>query len=97
MTMTTSRALKAPTLHLNGSSQEALLTVYRDAEVAAKAMIDAVAATCPHARDYMTEPDDLAYSHAMAEHRSRLRAAEDLLAQFTHLKVAVMRQKAGTR
>lgn len=59
-----------PTIHLNGTSREALHEGYIAAGQAVRQAILALAEAAPHERDYYPQGDD-AYKRAMAEHNAR--------------------------
>lgn len=70
--MTTSPEITLPTIHLNGTSREALVDMY---EAAVRALYDAAEAldmSAPNGRDYYTHATADALSKASAEHRSRV-------------------------
>ncbi len=62
--------MRAPMVHLNGTSQQSLLDAYEDAATAVSRAIDALAATAPNGRDYYPLGDN-ALREALAEHRAR--------------------------
>lgn len=61
-----------PTVHLNGTSREALVAQLRQAGTALLAARHALENAAPHGRDYYPQGDE-AIVQATAEHRSRLR------------------------
>ena len=62
---------KIPTVHLNGTGRDELLTQVREAHTAICDAIDALYVAAPHGRDYYTQGDD-AYPAARTEHLARL-------------------------
>jgi len=69
--------LTKPTLHLNGTSARELADKYADAMRAIETAKDAIAETCPNARDYYPQSPE-ANTKARAEHCRRLEALETL-------------------
>jgi hypothetical protein len=61
-----------PTIHSNGTSRDALLTLTCDAGRAVRLAMEAVAAAAPNARDYYPQGPD-AITQAMAAQDERLR------------------------
>lgn len=62
--------LKHPTVHLNGTSREALLDSYEQAGRAIDAALLALSDASPNARDYYPQGDG-AFQTAVAQHRAR--------------------------
>jgi hypothetical protein len=73
---TTAPAFPLPSVHLNGTSREALQTGYEDAHRATSAAIQAFADNGFNARDYYTQGPN-AYSDARAERDKHLKALYD--------------------
>lgn len=77
-----------PTIHLNGSSPEALLDQNMAAGRAIQAALTALQAAAPNARDYYPQGGD-AYATELREHTDRVAALhrinEDLLTLCDHL------------
>ena len=67
--------IEAPTIHLNGSSEQRLLDALVAATVALRAAEDAVAETAPHGRDYYVQQDGR-FEEAQRQHRARMVALE---------------------
>jgi len=80
-----------PTIHLNGSSPEHMLTDLMAAMDAVHTAIDTFARTAPHGRDYYPQ-GDLAFPQARAEYEKHLKALwlvrEYLTAVGTHIAMA---------
>jgi len=95
MTSQTTKTAKAmgrivkPTIHLNGTSRESLVTGYRNAYDAIDAAIDMVAKTAPHGRDYYVQSDN-AVIVAIAQHQSRLQTLEGLRKELETIILAIM-------
>lgn len=64
--------LAAPTLHLNGSSADALMDPIRDAASAINDSMEKLLACAPHGRDYYVQQDPKALENATAQHVGRL-------------------------
>lgn len=63
--------MKTPTIHLNGTSADALLSQYAAAYKAVDDALNALAQSAPHGRDYYVQEQN-AYEEAREEHRERL-------------------------
>lgn len=78
-----------PTVHLNGTSKEALLEAIEQAHSALLAAQQKLAETGPNARDYYVQPDPRAFYKAQDEHSARMQKLVDvqreLEAQAEHL------------
>ena len=77
-------ALTKPTIHLNGTSREALLEQYRDACDAVRTAMKAVADASPHGRDYYPQGKE-AINKAIDEHVDRLRRLEGVLSELVQI------------
>lgn len=77
-----------PTIHLNGTSRDALLTQVLDAAHAVTAAINAVAAAVPNGRDYYPQ-GPTALSLAMQEHGNRLWLLVNVLDQLQAIAEAI--------
>jgi len=69
---------------LNGTSQEHLLDQVTAAATALRAALEKMQDAAPNARDYYPQGDG-AYQQAEAEHRSRVRRVQEVLAEYERL------------
>lgn len=83
--------LTIPTVHLNGTSSESLLSGYIEAIRAVKAAIQAVTDAAPHGRDYYVQ-SDAAYTLARDEHVSRMTKLLTVVDDLEALALAVSKQ-----
>lgn len=83
-----------PTVHLNGTSREALVNGYVEALHAVRLATDAVAATYPNGRDYYLQGNG-AINKAMDQHAARLEALKQVYAELEELCFAA--QEGGVR
>jgi len=81
--------MTTPTIHLNGTSREALEAAYRKAYDALYPAMDALRETAPNARDYYPQGPE-AVEAAQDEHIERMRKIEDVYREITALIVSVM-------
>ena len=65
--------MMAPTIHINGTSQEALSRQLEKVYVACTELIDALSEARPHGRDYYPQGDS-ALTQATKEHQARIDA-----------------------
>lgn len=75
--------LAVPTIHLNGTSKEALL---KDLTHAGQAIVQAISAlqvAAPHGRDYPQGPD--AFRAANDEHIARIQKLQDVLSELAYI------------
>jgi hypothetical protein len=72
-----------PTVHLNGTSREALLEGYIDCVNAVRHAIEVVQRNRPNARDYYMHEG--AFDAAATEHDCRLKKMEDVLAELREI------------
>ena len=70
-----------PTIHLNGTSKDALLDGYIDAREAIRAAIDKLCETAPNGRDYYPQGDG-AFEKARDEHIARLKRLHDVATEL---------------
>jgi hypothetical protein len=70
-----------PTVHLNGTSKEALLDGYCDALTALHGAVSKVQAAGPNGRDYYPQGDK-AIQTAMAEHEARLTKLREIITEI---------------
>lgn len=78
----TTNELMIPTVHLNGTSKDALVeqlcaAIYSVHEAGRK-----LAAACPNGRDYYTQ-DGNAIGKALAQHEARMTKLRDVAAELT--------------
>lgn len=75
-------SILAPTVHLNGTSKEALIDQIKDAYGAIETAIDALCAAAPNARDYYPQGPD-AFSAARAQHDARAKKLVEVRDELT--------------
>jgi len=73
-----------PTVHLNGTSRQALLEGYVAAARAVREAMEAVQAAAPNARDYYVQ-GPAEWGLAQKEHRARLEKLEEVRAELEAL------------
>lgn len=73
-----------PTIHLNGTSREALLEGYAHAGSAVSRAIEALQDSTPNARDYYPQGEH-AFAEAVQEHRARIQALREVYNQLSDL------------
>jgi hypothetical protein len=78
-----------PTIHLNGTSREALYGPYVAARQAVVEAIDKVRATNPNGRDYYPQGPD-AIHEARVQHLIRIDCLEAIKAELEQLALATM-------
>ena len=66
-----------PTVHLNGTSQQALVDGYLDALSGVRAAIEYLQQSAPNARDYYVQGPD-AFGAARREHEARMHKLADV-------------------
>ncbi len=82
--------MEYPTVHLNGTSKQALLDQQIDAINALRAAKAAIMFAAPHSRDYYVKADGAnAYSRAVAEHSLRIRAIDHIINDLTEIGVSL--------
>ena len=88
--------MMVPTIHLNGTSREALLEQVCNAGHAARILADALSEMAPNGRDYYPQGDH-AYPQARAEHDARLNALtavqQDLEAMYLEIETRNSKDK----
>ena len=86
--------MKIPTIHLNGTSREALHQQYKEAWNAVNEAIRVTAQSAPHARDYYVQDKEggerPAIYVAMDEHAARMAALETVERELMELAVATL-------
>ena len=80
--------LSVPTVHLNGTSREELLTQLTTAADAVRDAISAVQKACPNGRDYYPQGKD-AVREALRQHDNRLRCMADVLCDLSEIAEAI--------
>lgn len=75
-----------PTVHLNGTSREALLEQTRTAYGAVQDALEAVAQAAANARDYYVQGPD-AYNTARREHDERLDRLRSVMTELMYIFV----------
>lgn len=83
--------MRAPVIHLNGTSPEYLLSTLGSAAEAVSAAIVAVNETAPNARDYYSQGSD-AIGIASVEHASRMDRLREVLLEIQQITEAIMEQ-----
>jgi hypothetical protein len=73
-----------PTIHLNGTSRDALAESYANAGGAVRAALNALVEAAPNARDYYPQGGD-AFTAAAAEHNARCAALRKVLEELSAL------------
>lgn len=84
--------LSIPTVHLNGTSGNALLDQLMTAINALHDAREALAMAAPHGRDYYVQPDTSGFDRAQEEHRARLRQIEGVIHELGTLAEGVSDQ-----
>jgi hypothetical protein len=77
-----------PTIHLNGTSKEALLEQQLAAIKALRAATDALSAAAPHGRDYYVQ-GPLAFTVARDEHVARLTKITEVIREIEALALHI--------
>lgn len=77
-----------PTIHLNGTSKDELLNLYRNAHRALTDAQRAMAAATPHGRDYYVQ-SPAAYSVARHQHETRMRNLGEMIAEIETIAIAI--------
>ena len=81
--------LAIPTIHLNGTSKEALLEGYCDAIDAIHEAGRKLAAAYPNARDYYIQGPETT-SRAMDQHQARLKKLQEVADELATILDAIM-------
>ena len=84
--------MMTPTIHLNGTSGDALLSQTTDAMLALSDAIKALQNAGPHGRDYYVQQETNAYTQALQQHRDRLAQLEAVLADLARISEAIHAQ-----
>lgn len=75
-----------PTVNMNGSGKEYLLSQYTAALLSVQYAIDIVAKSVPHGRDYQTQTPN-GYKNAAEEHRTRMQRLNDIRIELETIAV----------
>jgi len=73
-----------PSIHLNGTGRESLLSAVCDAGTACIALLDALAFTAPNGRDYYPQ-GDASWRQAVREYTARCEAIHKVRAELESL------------
>lgn len=84
-----------PTVHLNGTSKDALIKGYHEALTALTAAEKALTETAPHPRDYYVQKDPSAYQRASFAHRARMLRLKETKKEILAIAELVMEQGRG--
>jgi ferredoxin-NADP reductase len=76
--------MRAPTVHLNGTSKEMLLEQVCDAGHALRKALEAMREAAPNGRDYYVQGPE-AFKEAAEEHAARDRQVREVLKQYENL------------
>lgn len=76
--------MRKPTIHLNGTSRNALADQLRDAAYALADAIGALAKAAPHGRDYYVQGAE-AINEAIDEHNARLEKLRSVYAELVEI------------
>lgn len=85
--------LQAPTLNLNGSSAESLISQHQQVLDHLQAAQAAMHPIFPHGRDWQTEPPSDFYA-AQREAQRRIDVIEEIIGEFTAIRDSLVEQKA---
>ena len=81
-----------PTIHINGTSADVLLSQMSAAAAALTKGLRALEAAAPHARDYYVQGSD-AYQAATREHGARVAKVAQVIADLEAIGVHIIRQE----
>jgi hypothetical protein len=87
--------MRAPLVHLNGTSKDALFTALLNAGRAVRIAIEAVRETAPHQRDYHPLPP-AAWEQARAEWEARMASLHTVYKELEAIAIAVNDGKTET-
>jgi hypothetical protein len=85
-----------PTIHLNGTSGEALVKQFADNCTAVREALLTVCRNGPHMRDYYVAGSE-AYRRADEEHRARVAVLEAMAAEFEAMALALLQEMDDRR
>lgn len=80
--------LATPVVNLNGTSREGLLAPLVSALDALRRADEALALTCPNARDYQTQADTT-FQIAAREHRARRAKIAEVISELEHIAESI--------
>lgn len=81
--------LAIPSIHLNGTSQDALLEQYSNAMAAVQNAIEVLNQSAPHPRDYYPQKPTDAFFKARSQHLARLAGLESIHRELQDIALAV--------
>jgi hypothetical protein len=81
-----------PTIHLNGTSGDALLRQIVVALTALRKAREAMCEGAPHGRDYYVQSDPDAFKKARAAHQNRLTRIEHIHDEIEKIGIAISEQ-----
>lgn len=82
-----------PSVHLNGTSVEALLEQNRKVSRALRTTLEAMSEAAPHGRDYYPQGSE-ALGKAMAEHKARVDQITGLLEEYRLQYIYLLNEQA---
>jgi hypothetical protein len=85
-------SIPVPSVHLNGTSRDALIRQLLDAHDALRQAVETMQDGAPHARDYYTQADPDAFTKARNAHFARLAKIEDVQNELFALAEAIDEQ-----
>ena len=85
--------MQVPTVHLNGTSRDALIEQLSDAQFGIRQAIELLGKAAPNGRDYYPQGDD-AFRTAHAEHEARVARLAETARELEELAMAIYRQGA---
>mgnify|MGYP001616820653 CR=1 FL=1 len=80
--------MKTPSIHLNGTSGDELLTQVCDVVHGLNQALDLMAKAAPHGRDYYVQGDDV-FSQARREFDDRVKRIRSVLKEYEEIAMAV--------
>lgn len=87
--MSTEVQLAAPTIHLNGTSRDELLTALENSHEALTSANDALRKTAPNGRDYYVQAEGC-FNKAVDEHRNRMLRLTHVEAEIAAIICAIV-------
>lgn len=81
------------TIHLNGSSAEALITTHEQAGHSLRKALEDLSDTAPNARDFYVQKDG-AFEQARAEHEARVSRVRGVLREVEAIHENLVEQQA---
>jgi hypothetical protein len=88
--------MRIPTVHLNGTSSDALTTQVREAQQALRIALEALQEAAPHGRDYYVQ-EGAATKEAIQEHTSRLSRVKSVLDEMSEIREGIETQKLARK